>query len=455
MKRELRQFRVEPSVIPADKESEIKIRALDGRLMFFDDVTYEIQFIPTEDSDVDFDEKMTLFGYENNRKTFYVTPKNGVLTLKHFFAGEQEWIIKISTNDYDKHLNNELIDGWAPHWDFLRNVRKLGVTLSVYSVYEDLYKKRVLRGDLHVHTNFTDACDSPWRVASEYRRAGYDFIAISDHNLYDIGKYAREKFDFKTDFQILTAEEIHNGYNGQLHIVNIGGKKSLNEIYLNEPETVEKEIQLLKGEVNVPDGVNEKEYLHRFWVYKKVKETNGLVIFPHPHWLVRGLRWHCSPKRSEAIIKNGLCDAFEIISGNPSPQNNLQVSLYDNMRSQGIELPVVGSTDCHDVLNDTNPFNAASTFIFTENSNIKQAILDGFSVAAEHPGSEPTRFYGNYRLVRYARFLENNYFPIHTNLCSCSGLLIDDYVNGEFYLKETIELMEKRILSHEKSFFGK
>lgn len=455
MRPELRQFKIEPSVIPADRESEIKIRALDGRFLFFDDVTYNIQFIPTDYSDVAFDEKMSLFGYDQKRKTFNVTPENGVLTLKHFFKGEQQWTIKITSKDYEKHLNNKLIDGWAPHWNFLKGVGEFGVTLSVYSVYEDLYKKRVLRGDLHVHTNHTDACNSPWRVASEYRRVGYDFIAISDHNLYDIGRYAREKFDFKTEFQILTAEEIHNGYNGHLHIVNIGGKKSINEMYINEPEMVEQEVESLKNEVEIPDGLDEKEYLHRFWIYKKVTETDGLVIFPHPYWFVKGERWHCSPKMSEAILKNGLCDAFEIISGNPSSQNNLQVALLNEMRAHGVKVPVVGSTDCHNVLNNVTPFNTASTFVFTENSDVQDGIRSGFCVAAEHPHNEPTRLYGDYRLVRYARFLEDNYFPIHANLCFCSGLLIDDYINGETHLKETIEFMENRILAHEKSFFGK
>lgn len=456
MKEVLRNFRVEPSVVPANKESEVRITAIGGRMAFFDDITYEVQIIPTEDSDIEQDEKMSLFGIDNNRVIHYVTPKNGILTIKHFFTGEQLWSIYISAKGYGKHYENNQIDEIAPeHLAFLKKTNEVKTTLSIYSVYEDLYNRRVLRGDLHVHTGLTDAIDTPWRVASEYRRAGYDFIAITDHNLYDVGRYAREKFDFKTDFQIIKGEEIHNGFGGHLHIINIGGNTSINQMYLNEPEKIEKEIEELKGKVEIPEGVIEREYLHRYWIYKKVKETGGMVIFPHPHWFVRRLRWHISPKMSEAILKNGLCDAFEIIGGNLPVENNLQVALYNDMRAQGVKIPVVGSTDCHSVLNNDVPFDSASTFVFAEDSDVNEAVMSGYSVAAEHYCDEPTRLYGDYRLVRYARFLEDNYFPIHANLCTCSGLLIDDYVNGETRLKETIELMEERILEHEKRFFGR
>lgn len=455
MKPEIQQFCIEPSVLLADSESEIAIRALDGRMMFFDDVTYDVQIIPTEESDVPSDEAMTLFGPDNNRVTYQIKPQNGVLRLKHFFAGEQQWTIHISTKEYESHLDKALFDGWAPHWNTIRKQGERGVNLSVYSVQKDLYTKRVLRGDLHTHTNYTDAEDSPALVAGEYRRAGYDFVAITDHNLYNIGRYAREKFGFKTDFQILTAEEVHNGYNGQLHVLNIGGRQSINELYLKQPETVAAEIEQLKSETDIPEGVDEREYLHRLWVYRAIKKTGGLVIFPHPYWFVKKTRWHISPRMAEVIMKNGLCDAFEIIGGGTRENNNMQVALYCEMLSQGVRLPVVGSTDCHSVLSPDYPFAAASTFVFTETGDIQQAVAQGLCVAAEHPYDEPIRLYGPYRLVRYARFLADYYFPLHSSLCACSGKLIVDYIHGDDSLKPLIEALEKRVRQHEKGFFGR
>ena len=97
---EQRNYIIEPSIVPADKESEITIRAVDGRMLFYDDINYDIQFIPSEESDVPIDDKLTLRGYEQNRKTFSVKPENGVIKIKYFFSGEQRWGIKISTQEY-------------------------------------------------------------------------------------------------------------------------------------------------------------------------------------------------------------------------------------------------------------------------------------------------------------------------------------------------------------------
>ena len=69
---EQRNFQVFPSIVPANEESEITIRAIDGRILFYDDITYDIQFIPSEESDVPIDDKLTLRGYELSRKTFSV-----------------------------------------------------------------------------------------------------------------------------------------------------------------------------------------------------------------------------------------------------------------------------------------------------------------------------------------------------------------------------------------------
>lgn len=40
-----------------------------------------------------------------------------------------------------------------------------------------------LRGNLHAHTNFTDGAFSPEEVIALYEKQGYDFLAISDHDL--------------------------------------------------------------------------------------------------------------------------------------------------------------------------------------------------------------------------------------------------------------------------------
>ena len=307
---------------------------------------------------------------------------------------------------------------------------------------------------MHIHTTVSDGCESPELVATEYRRAGYDFIAITDHNVYGASKSAEEAFDFQTDYKILTGEEVHNGYVGFFHMVNVGSKYSINDIYINEPERVEKEAMALEAEVTVPENVDKREYLHRVWLYREIKKSGGFAIYPHPYWTV-GRHYHTETKVSEAILKNGLCDAFEVLGGCTPKELNMQVALYHELRAEGVRIPVVGSTDSHSVLQKPSHFKHASTIAFAENNDIFGAISDELSVAVESYESEWKRAYGPFRLVKYTHFLLENYYPIHDALCSASAETILGYIHGEKQLKGTVEALEERVTAFEKKFFGR
>ena len=453
MKAESVMFRVTPSVVEADKESEISVKSLDGIFKFYDDVEYSVEFVPMEESDVPLDAAMSLLGWDKNRKVFKVRPQNGELKLKYFFGGEQEWRIHISAEDYGSHIN-PLYEKYEPHWHNLFTAHKTGVVLPIYSLKPDLYKRRALRGDLHIHTYRSDGDESPALVAAEYRKAGYDFIALTDHNVFDSAKYAKEKFDFKTDFEIMRAEEVHNGIPGLFHMVHIGGEYSINEIYFNEPERIEKEAAELEGEISVPEGLDKREYLNRVWLYREIKKSGGYAIYPHPYWNV-GNHYHTETKMSEAILKNKLCDAYEVLGGCAHEDNNLQLALYNKLRIEGINIPIVGSTDTHTTLKENYFFNSASTIAFCEDHDILGAVSDGYSVAVEHPKGEDIRIYGDFRLVKYARFLLENYFPMHNELCFAEGKLIECYVLGNTALASAIETTEGTISGFEKQFFAR
>lgn len=452
MKPELIKFTVTPSVVEADKESEIQITSRDGCFGFYDDVTYTVTFIPMEESDTPMDDSMSLLGFDKNRKQFKIKPENGVLKLRYFFSGEQEWKIHIATTEYGPHIN-PLYENYHPYWDGLIKKTELGVYLSIYSLAPDLFSRRALRGDLHIHTSASDGKETPEMVAAQYRKEGYDFIAITDHNVFGTAKSAIDKFNFKTDFQILMGEEVHNGYAGYFHMVNVGGKSSVNDIYINEPERVEKEAQALANEVEVPKGLDAREYLNRVWLYRAVKKSGGFAIYPHPYWQVAN-HYHTETKMTKAILKNGLCDAYEVLGGCGPADNNLQTALYYELRAEGTDIPVVGSTDSHSVLDEHPHFKYASTIAFAENFDVLDAVASGMSVAAEHLPGENTRVYGPFRLVKYAQFLLQNYFPIHNQLCEAAGQAIMGYLYDRT-VKDTVEALENRILDFEKQFFGR
>lgn len=446
----LKKFKVVPTVIEADKESTVTVTGIDGIFKFYDDVTYEVEVIPQDESDVPIDEELTLKGYDKKRKTMLIKPENGELKIKYYFKGEQEWKIHISTKEYGKHTN-PLYEHYRPYWNSLIDFPKCGITLAVYSLYEDLYERNVLRGDLHIHTSCSDGNESPEAVAAAYRKAGRDFIAVTDHNIFNTSKDVTEKLAFADDFQIIRGEEVHNGYAGFFHMVNIGGNYSVNDIYLNNPEKIEEEVRQIEKETDVPEGLDKHEYLNRVWLYREIKKSGGYAIYPHPYWNI-GF-YHTSTKMSRAIIKNGLCDAFEVLGGCTPEQLNMQVALYNDLRAEGTDIPIVGSTDSHTALQDKH--TKYSTVAYARQKDIFGAISDKYSVAVEQATGENVRVYGKLRLVIYTHFLMENYFPVHDELCNISGTLMYDYLHGEEDLKEDIVRAEERIKKHKKEFFGR
>ena len=230
----------------------------------------------------------------------------------------------------------------------------------------------------------------------------------------------------------------------------LAGEHSVNDIYLNDPERVKKETAEIEKEIEIPQGLDKNEYLGRVWMYRAIKKSGGYAIHVHPYWNI-GF-YHTSTKMSMAIIKNGLCDAFEVIGGVEPHENNMQVALYNELRAEGFDIPIVGSTDSHSVLNDGHL--KRSTVAFVED-DIITAIDEGYSTAVESLAGENMRAYGRLRLVTYTHFLLKNYFPLHDELCEISGRYMEDYAHGDDSVKELIIQTEQRLDMLNKNFFGK
>ena len=450
MANEIFNYSVYPSVVPADTESEITVCSNCGTFGFFDDVTYDVKIIPREESDVPKDDVMSLDGWDNNRKIYQIKPQNGKLIIKHYFSGEQEWVIRISSREYAKH-QNPMYEKYKPHWNGLIHAPERGVALSIYSLMPDLYKRRPAKGDFHMHTIASDGSETPQRTAANYRKEGYDVIAMTEHNAFNSSAEVKDKLSFMENYELICGEEVHNGYIGHLHIVNIGGSYSVNEIWLNDRERIMREVDELSKTVEIPSGIDKREYLYRLWTYREIKKSGGYAIYPHPYWNVRD-HYHVETSMSKAILKNGLCDAYEVIGGCSPQENNIQVALYYDLVSQGIKLPVVGSSDSHSSMPGASHFAQIYTIVFGR-ENVIESISDGYSVAVEAWKGENIRIYGDFRLVKYAHFLINNYFARRAPLCASSGMYIDRYLSGSDD-KDMIIESENRIAEFTKNFFG-
>lgn len=452
---EIYNFTVSPSVIKADTDSTVIIESQSGTFRFFDGMEYDVIFIPTEKSDVPSDEEMSLSGWDKNRVVHTFKAKDGKLTLTHKFLGEQEWRIKISSTEerYDQYENDNNIAFSRGRWKYIAAVKK-GITLSVYSLYPDLYERNVKKCDFHIHTNFSDGTETPERTAANYRKKGFDIISITDHNIYNASAEVAKKLDFMHNFKLIPGEEVHNGYARQLHIVNVGSKYSVNDIFLDEPERVKAEVEALKGEVEVPGGVDEREYLYRVWTYREIKKSGGYAIYPHPFWTWKG-HYHVETDMSEAVMKNGLCDAFELLGGCSVKENNLQVALYYSLQKNGLKMPIVGSSDSHTTMPGAQWFDEDSTVLFEKDGDTIGAIDGGYSVAVESVQGEEIRIFGDFRMMKYTHFLIENYFARRAEICNASGIFVERYLLGDTGCRDIICACEDRIKKFENEFFGR
>ena len=412
IKRESYFYDVYPRVVLTERETKITIRPIDAHVAFSSDAVYTIRVIP-----------LTADIYSRSKPVFYETqalPKDGAIEFCCAFCGEQEHSIRI----------------------FKDGSETLLLKTSVYSVYSDLYMRTPLLGDFHVHTCYSDGVESPEFVAAMYRQAGFDFISITDHGRMDASRRAISFYKgVPLDFRLYPGEEVHSPHN-HVHIVHFGGECSVNEQCLTEiaknpwenpgKEEWNRETEALAQTFSdLPEGVDPFIHASCLRVIERIHEAKGMAILCHPFWLADV--HNVTDSMTRMYLENHYADAFELIGGQTNHENMLQIALYQQLLSEGCRIPVVGNSDSHGTV-DRVYFDGMKTIVFAKENakdDIIEAVRHEYSVAMdEYPGEEP-RFYAAFRMVRYALFLYEHYFPLHAELCFEEGRLMRALVAGD------------------------
>jgi len=440
MRRELHYFDIYPKVVPTGKESVVTVKFLEKRYMPEDGAAVHVKIIP-----------MTQIasgaeGYMIKE----VAIKDGVLSFSHMFEKEQEHGIYV-------HINDE---------EFAR--------LAVYAVDSDLYELTPLKGDFHVHSTWSDGKESPEAVVAYYREAGYDFTALTDHRMYKSSLVAQDFYkDVKIDLNIVAGEEIHAPGNN-IHVVNFGGEYSINEMFQNDPDGYRAEVDEIIKNLDpsiVFDNDDEKyKYASCLWVYGKIREANGLAIFPHPHWNIKAYNVRDSVTRLQ--FANKCFDAFELVGGQTAIENNMQLAFYYAACKDGYgDVPILGCSDSHGTIYEkfegsnlpgkngpAYPFTDFYTIVFAvcnTKDDIIAAVKNKNTVAVETYQGGPPRVHGDYRLVSYALFLMSEYFPLHGEICREEGRLMRQlaYNRGESDAKLNLEKLSGRAAKMARKYF--
>ncbi len=426
MKKELSNYDIFPKVFEAGSTVTVTIVPLGKHAMFNREKAYTIHVCPlSEGSPGIYKNRSNAFSYEVRPNT------QGGIAFMHRFDGEQEHFIRV--HDGDKRV----------------------VQLSVYSVGADLAGRYPYMGDLHMHSFRSDGREAPEIVAANYRKYGYDFLAITDHSRYYPSLEAMNAFqDVPIDYTLVPGEEIHLPDN-DVHIVNFGGEYSVVGLLKESSQVKERgegaEFRSLKGvcpptltsdeykaEVNAlmatldfPKGFSERfAYAACVWIFNHIRKANGLGIFCHPYWISDVFQ--VPESFTDYMIETKPFDAFEVCGGEAYyEQNGFQWAKYYEDREKGRKYPIVGSTDSHGSVHNDNKL-VAKTIVFAKANTREQliaSIKDFYSVAIDTIGEN--KFIGEFRLVKYACFLMRNYFPLHDELCFEEGRAMKAYVCGD------------------------
>lgn len=456
MKTELSYYDIYPKVIKRGKKAEICIKPL-GAHADFKQKEYILSIRPiNEGSSRDYPDR------PNNVTLPVGVGEDGCIRFEYAFPDEQEYFIRLLGDDGKKLLQ-----------------------LSVYCVEDDLAGRYPLMGDLHMHTCRSDGHESPAAVAANYRRYGYDFLAITDHGRYYPSLEAIDAYrDVPVEFTLVPGEEVHMPKLGaprinDVHIVNFGGEFSINALIDTSSHCTEvgtdksrrsinpdicppvmtetefwQDVEKTIDGLDIPDGVEKHAYACCKWVFDKIKQANGLGIFAHPYWISDVFQ--VPESLVEYLMEKQPFDAFEVLGGeNYFEQNGLQAIRFYEDRAKGRTYPIVGSTDSHGSVNNRNG-RICSTIVFApenERVSIISSIKENYSVAVDTISTE-FRLVGDSRLVKYACFLMNNFFPLHDELCFEEGRAMKDYACKIDGAEEILSAISGRMKKQKEKYFS-
>ncbi|MBV1708949.1 MAG: PHP domain-containing protein [Erysipelothrix sp.] len=318
--------------------------------------------------------------------------------------------------------------------------KRLFIETSVYALEEDLYNRKVLKGDLHMHTTYSDGLESVEHRIATARKIGMDFIAITDHNGY-VGSLRSLEVLAKCFINMfaLHGEEVHAD-NTPVHILALGAKTAIAPLVINRSPVDEEKIRLIMDQFRgkLSDKVDLYSFASSIDVFNKIKSFEGISVLCHIYWDAvkkdERIRMGAPEPLIDALVDHCMFDVFEITSGAPSNDmkaNYLQDIYYRERLPKGF--PIIGITDSHTTLKELGSIfghNFTVAFVETcDEAGLLQAILDYKTISVDALVSPIC--HGSLRLSKYTTFLLSEYFPRHDEIVSIEGQEMDRILLGK------------------------
>ena len=213
------------------------------------------------------------------------------------------------------------------------------------------------KGNIHTHTTESDGDEDPHKVTSWYRRHGYDFLVLSDHNHLTLLDYSSGRRRFRKPLMVPGEEvsvRIHGGAT-PVHINGVGISRIV------EPIDADDVVSTLQANVDA------------------IIQAGGIASINHPNF-----QWAFD---HHAISQVEGASLLEVFNGHPganlfgSPDRPSCEEIWDGVLSAGRVIFGVATDDSHNY-HDFAPWmsNPGRGWVMVEAEELTQdAIVDGLA----------------------------------------------------------------------------
>jgi len=337
--------------------------------------------------------------------------------------------------------------------------------VCLYCLDDEMMQLRPLKGDLHMHSIYSDGKTTPFAMAMASLGAGMDFMSVTDHDNYRGSLQAIEKVKANNiDLLVLAGEEVSVGGKkdmsialGNGHILSIHANKSI-EDQRKDTEKYEAELQdiaqALKNE-DIDKNIDPTHYAKNIWVINKIKEAEGVSILAHPNWVYRDGKYHLHQAFYKEMLKSSHLDGVEVFGEEKVKEHNNMTHLTAlQTPNKHKYLAPFANSDAHD---SDHEVGDRFTIVFVKEksaSSIITAIKSGLTCAIFKRENSEHQFIGKDALAQYVYFLIKEYYPKHTSLKSrLAKLYFDQLINNEKFDRK-IQIVKQRLGSHTNNFWA-
>lgn len=201
------------------------------------------------------------------------------------------------------------------------------------------------RGNLHSHTVLSDGTWTPEQMVEEYKKAGYHFLAISDHDFYTDFReqFNEEQFLTIPAFECSAILYCEEGRKERFKVHHLHGILGTSEMQAQAEKPVYRHMEQIPKRIfyGTWDGAKCCQDM-----VDSLKERGMIVTYNHPRW--------SRVKAEEFMETNGL-DALEIYNYGTVMEYDTgdSVSWWDELLMEGKHINGFASDDNHNVLEDS------------------------------------------------------------------------------------------------------